>query len=76
MVQSWHNDPSAQRAFCLLNSEQYVAVIVLMMFPYQSIYFCGEALSYTNGWIEALESGLRAAYQLFVHNETLHSGTT
>ena len=47
------------------------------MYPYQSIYFCGEALSYTNGLIEgALESDMRAAYQLFVRNETLHSGTT
>ena len=77
VVQSWYDDPSAQGAFCLLNPEQYVAVKGLMMYPYHSIYFCGEALSYTNGWIQgALDSGLRAAYQLFMRNEKLYSGTT
>ena len=77
VVQSWYDDPSTQGAFCLLNPDPYVAVRGLMMFPYQSIYFCGEALSYTNGWIQgALESGLRAVYQLFVHNEKLHFGTS
>ena len=77
VVQSWYDDLSAQGGFCLLNPEQYIVVKGLMMFPYQSIYFCGEALSNANGWIQgALESGLRAAYQLFVRNEKLYSGTT
>ena len=77
VVQSWYDDLSAQGGFCLLNPEQYIAVKGLMLFPYQSIYFCGEALSNANGWIQgALESGLRAAYQLFVRNEKLYSGTT
>ena len=77
VVQSWYDDPSAQGAFCLLNPEQYIAVRSLMMFPYQSIYFCGEALSYANRWIQgSLESGVRAAYQLFVRNEQLHSSIT
>ena len=75
MVQSWYDDPSAQGAFCLLNPEQYIAVKKLTMYPYLSIYFCGEALSYTNRWIQgALESGLRSAYGLFVRNEKLYSG--
>ena len=77
VVQSWYDEPSAQGAFCLLNPEQYIAVRRLMMSPYQFIYFCGETISYANGWIQgALESGLRVAYELFVRNEKLHSGTT
>ena len=77
VIQSWYDDPSAQGAFCLLKPEQYIAVRVLMMYPYQSIYFCGEAISYANRWIQgSLESGLRAAYELFVRNEKLHSGIT
>ena len=38
--------------------------------PYDPIYFGGEAISFTNGWIQgAFEAGLRAAYQLFMDNE-------
>ncbi len=68
-VQSWSNDPSAQGALCLLKPEQELAKEILL-YPHQSIYFCGEALSNCNGWIQgAILSGLRSAYQLFVRNE-------
>ena len=72
MIQSWYDDPNAQGAFAILKPYQYTAIIGLMTKPYQSIYFCGEALSYANGWIQgALESGLRSAYQVFSENEKL-----
>ena len=39
--------------------------------PPPPLYFAGEAISYTNGWIQgALESGLRAAYQFYCRNES------
>lgn len=69
-VQAWYDDPAAQGAFCFLNPEQYIAVKELMNHPYNPIYFGGEGISFTNGWIQgAFEAGLRAAYQLFIDNE-------
>ena len=69
-VQAWYDDPSAQGAFCFLKPKQYIAVKGLMNQPHDPIYFGGEGISFTNGWIQgAFESGLRAAYQLFVDNE-------
>ena len=41
--------------------------------PPPPLYFAGEAISYTHGWIQgALESGLRAAYQFYSHNENFY----
>jgi monoamine oxidase len=72
VMQSWYTDPTAQGAFCILKPDQYIATMGLMVNPHESIYFCGEGLSYTNGWIQgALESGLRAAYQVFADNESI-----
>lgn len=68
-VQAWYNDPSAQGAFCFPRPEEYLAQEILY-YPHENLYFCGEALSTTNGWIQgALVSGLRSAYQLHTRNE-------
>ena len=70
-IQAWYDDPSSQGAFCFLKPQQYMARKILQE-PFQNLYFCGEALSSTNGWIQgALESGLRSAYQMFERNEEL-----
>lgn len=71
-VEAWYNEPSAQGAFALLKPMQYLAIELLMDNPHLSVYFAGEALSTTNGWIQgALVSGLRAAFQFYTANEML-----
>ena len=68
-VQAWYSDPSSQGAYAVLKPDQYVNICKLM-YPYRNIFFAGEALSYTTGWIQgALESGIRAAYQFYIRNE-------
>ena len=68
-VQAWYNDPAAQGAYALLKPDQFKNVMVLTK-PWRNIYFAGEGISFASGWIQgALESGLRAAYQFFAHNE-------
>ena len=69
-VQEWYSDPISQGAFGLLKPMQYLATEYLMDKPLLSVYFAGEALSHTNGWIQgALVSGLRAAFQFYTDNE-------
>lgn len=69
VVQAWYNDPAAQGAFCFPKPEEYLAQRILYE-PYGSLYFCGEALSTSSGWIQgALVSGLRSAYQFYKSNE-------
>ena len=71
-VQAWYRDPASQGAYGLLKPMQYLAVETLVDCDKSdfSVYFAGETLSNTNGWIQgALESGLRAAFQFFSHNE-------
>ena len=64
--QAWASDPTTLGAFVKLRPNEYVSVMYLMQHPFKNIYFAGEAISFANGWIQgALESGLRAAYQLF-----------
>ena len=64
--QAWATDPTTLGAFVKLRPNEYVSVMYLMQNPFKNIYFAGEAISFANGWIQgALESGLRAAYQLF-----------
>ena len=76
-VQAWYSDPTSQGAYGLLKPMQYLAVEILIDKPHLSVYFAGEALSNTNGWIQgALESGLRAAYQFFSANEKLFEQAT
>ena len=70
-IQSWYNDPAAQGCSTFLQPEETNLMRKLMHKPYSPIYFGGEGVSFTNGWIQgAFESGLRAAYQLYVHNES------
>lgn len=65
-VQAWASDPTTLGAFALLRPREYTSVIYLMQKSWRNVYFAGEAISFANGWIQgALESGLRAAYQLF-----------
>lgn len=70
-IQAWYNEPTAQGGFCFPRPEEYIAQKILYK-PHQNIFFCGEALSTSNGWIQgALVSGLRSAYQFYAHNEKL-----
>lgn len=64
--QAWASDPTTLGAFALLHPSEYISVLYLMQNSWKNVYFAGEAISFANGWIQgALESGLRAAYQLF-----------
>ena len=64
--QAWASDPTTLGAFALLEPEQYISVMYLMHHSWKNVYISGEAISFANGWIQgALESGLRAAYQLY-----------
>ena len=65
-VQAWGNDPTTLGAFAKLRPREYASVLYLMQNSWRNVYFAGEAISFANGWIQgALESGLRAAYQVF-----------
>ena len=76
-VKAWYSDVYSQGAFALLKPYEIENVVFRLMRPYPKedpqIYFAGEAISFTNGWIQgALESGLRAAYQFYARNEEKH----
>ena len=81
-IQAWYSDPTSQGAFALLKPFQIQHINEKLLYPYPKpdektphpspppLYFAGEAISYTTGWIQgALESGLRAAYQFHSRNE-------
>ena len=71
-VQAWYSDPCSQGAYAVLKPDQYLNICKLMNSKEtpENVFFAGEAISYTTGWIQgALESGLRAAYQFFCRNE-------
>jgi monoamine oxidase len=64
--QAWTSDPTTLGAFAMLRPGDYISLMFLMQNSWKNVYFAGEAVSFANGWIQgALESGLRAAYQLF-----------
>ena len=64
-IQAWYSDPSSQGAFALLKPFEYVNSMKTLMTPSKGIYLAGEALSWSNGWIQgAIFSGLRAAFSL------------
>ena len=76
-VKAWYSDVYSQGAFALLKPYEISNVVFRLMRPYPKvdpqIFFAGEAVSFTNGWIQgALESGLRAAYQFYARNEEKH----
>ena len=69
-VQAWTNEPSAQGAYTLLKPRQYVNVRNLMITPCLNMFFAGDGISFVAGWMQgAFESGIRAAYQFYCHNE-------
>ncbi|XP_048243567.1 putative L-amino-acid oxidase YobN isoform X2 [Haliotis rufescens] len=69
-VQAWFNEPTAQGAFVYLKPDQYNDSLLQLLNSDHPIYLAGEALSWSNGWIQgALESGLRAAYEFYSHIE-------
>ncbi|KAK3099749.1 hypothetical protein FSP39_009068 [Pinctada imbricata] len=70
-VQAWTRDPSAQLAFVNLNPNQYkYSMETLLKTDTHPLHIAGEALSWSHGWIQgALESGLRAAYNIFCKYE-------
>jgi monoamine oxidase len=64
--QAWASDPTTLGAFAILRPQEYISIMFLMQNSWRNVYFGGEAISFANGWIQgALESGLRAAYELF-----------
>ncbi|XP_046845957.1 L-amino-acid oxidase-like isoform X2 [Xenia sp. Carnegie-2017] len=66
IVHSWYNKPSYQGAYALLKTTQYDNIRYLWEPTLGNVYFAGENLSFTNGWIQgALESGLKTAYQVY-----------
>lgn len=84
-VQAWYSDPTSQGAFAMLQPFQIQLINDYLLYPYPKpdknalhpspppLYFAGEAISYTHGWIQgALESGLRAAYQFHSRNENFY----
>ncbi len=74
--QAWASDPTTLGAFALLHPKEYISVLYLMQNSWRNVYFAGEAISFANGWIQgALESGLRAAYQLFRDDQPPKSKT-
>ncbi|XP_068742995.1 putative L-amino-acid oxidase YobN [Montipora capricornis] len=69
-VWAWYDKPSAQGAYTVLKPNQFQNVRWLL-YPMYNIFFAGEGLSFASGWIQgALESGLRAAYQFYIRNES------
>ena len=64
-IQAWFSDPSSQGAYAQLKPFEYMNSMKTLTTPSKGIYLAGEALSWSNGWIQgAMFSGLRAAYQL------------
>ncbi|XP_071123564.1 L-amino-acid oxidase-like [Mytilus edulis] len=71
MVQAWFDDPAAQGAYACMLPFQYVDGMKTLMTQKHPIYLAGEALSYTNGWVQgAIESALNAAYNLYSYDRS------
>jgi monoamine oxidase len=69
-VEAWASDPTTLGGFAILRPREYLSVLYLMQNSWRNIYFAGEGISFASGWIQgALESGLRAAYQLFADDQ-------
>ena len=64
-IQAWFSDPSSQGAYAQLKPFEYMNSMKTLTNPSNGIYLAGEALSWSNGWIQgAFFSGLRAAFCL------------
>ena len=69
-AQAWYSEPSSQGAYVSFKPMQYYNVLFLFLLPWHNIYFAGEGISFSNGWIQgALQSALHAAYQFYARNE-------
>lgn len=51
-VQAWCSDPSSQGAFAQLHPYEYLDSLTCLMKPVPPIYLAGEAISWSNGWIQ------------------------
>ena len=70
VVQAWTNEPLSPGMYVVFKPHQYLTVRELVMYPCLNMFFAGEGISFTVGWIQgALQSGLRAAYQFYSRNE-------
>jgi len=70
-VQAWTNEPFAPGGYALFKPYQYLTVRELVMYPCLNMFFAGDGISFTVGWMQgALQSGLRAAYQFYSRNES------
>jgi monoamine oxidase len=69
-VQAWYTDPNTQGAFVLYLAYSS-AYLMDLAEPIGPVFFAGEGISFTHGWIQgALESGLAASYCLAMSNQT------
>ncbi len=61
----WHDDPFAGGAFALFDPGQQSLLQQAIVAPEGRVHFAGEHTSLAHAWIQgALESGLRAAYEI------------
>ena len=75
VIQAWTNEPFAPGAYSVYKPYQYLTVRELFMYPCLNMFFAGDGISFTVGWIQgALQSGLRAAYQFYSRNENSRQG--
>ncbi|CAB3999439.1 L-amino-acid oxidase-like, partial [Paramuricea clavata] len=73
-VRAWSNQPSYQGAYAFLKARQFNTVRTLRE-PMGNVHFAGDALSIAAGWIQgALESGLKAAYQVYARGKKRTTG--
>lgn len=62
-VQAWTNDPASQGAFAALKPYEYLDSMTALKTPSPPIYLAGEAISWSNGWMQgAVFSGLIQAF--------------
>ncbi|MEW8544068.1 MAG: FAD-dependent oxidoreductase [Candidatus Thiodiazotropha sp.] len=70
-VQTWCSDQFAQGAFAALERSSYLTAMKALVTPTPRLYLAGEALSWSNGWIQgALFSGLMQAFNFTYYNES------
>ncbi|CAB4018439.1 L-amino-acid oxidase-like, partial [Paramuricea clavata] len=68
-VHGWSNQPSYRGCVAFLKANQFNNVRTLWE-PMGNVHFAGDALSFSAGWIQgALESGLKASYQVYARGK-------
>ncbi|CAB4016920.1 flavin monoamine oxidase family [Paramuricea clavata] len=74
IVHAWYNQPSYQGAFGFMKTSQFNNIRTLWE-PMGNVHFAGETLSFAAGWIQgALESGVKAAYQVYARSKKRTTG--